>query len=61
MDSVIPSLETEYLAREVPADVLRRALVTPVLGHADLSEKLPWRDYLDLVRWTAAVLDTAER
>jgi pimeloyl-ACP methyl ester carboxylesterase len=61
LDSVIPSLETEHLARDVPAAVLRRALVTPVLGHADLTEKLPWRDYLDLVRWTAAVLDIAER
>jgi pimeloyl-ACP methyl ester carboxylesterase len=61
LDSVIPSLETEYLVREVPAYALRRALVTPVLGHADLSEKLPWRDYLDLVRWTAAVLAVAER
>jgi pimeloyl-ACP methyl ester carboxylesterase len=61
LDSVIPSLETEHLAREVPAAALRRALVTPVLGHADLSEKLPWRDYLDLIRWTAAILEIAER
>jgi pimeloyl-ACP methyl ester carboxylesterase len=59
-DSVIPSLETRYLAREIPAQAMRRVLVTPVLGHADLSEKLPWRAYLDIVRFTAAVLHLSE-
>jgi pimeloyl-ACP methyl ester carboxylesterase len=60
-DSVIPSLETRYLAREVPARALRRVLVTPVLGHADLSQTLPWRDYLALLRFVAEVLRAGER
>lgn len=55
-DSVIPSLETRHLADDVPRAALRRVLVTPVLGHADLSQQLPWRVYLELVQFTAAVL-----
>jgi pimeloyl-ACP methyl ester carboxylesterase len=34
-DPVIPSIETRYLAREVPAHLLRAALITPLLRHAE--------------------------
>jgi pimeloyl-ACP methyl ester carboxylesterase len=38
-DPVVPSIETRYLAREVPPAALRDVLVTDLLRHAELNER----------------------
>jgi pimeloyl-ACP methyl ester carboxylesterase len=58
-DPVIPYVETLWLARELPARARREVLVTPVLGHMDLSDRLPPGEYLRVVRFVAAILDEA--
>lgn len=58
-DSVIPSLETYHLAAEVPPAVLRRVLVTPVLGHADPNQDLPATAYGALVSFISDILRVA--
>ncbi len=59
-DKVIPTSETEWLAREVPAEHLRRALITPVLSHADLSAEAGMRDTWEVVTFMRDVLVEAE-
>jgi pimeloyl-ACP methyl ester carboxylesterase len=55
-DPIVPSLETEWLAKEVPARSLRAALVTPVLRHAESADAPRVRDQLALVRFVAGFL-----
>jgi pimeloyl-ACP methyl ester carboxylesterase len=37
-DPIVPSIETRYLARELPPGVLRDMLITDLLRHAELSQ-----------------------
>ncbi|MCI0355458.1 MAG: hypothetical protein L0099_10540 [Acidobacteria bacterium] len=60
-DKVIPTSETEWLAREVPPEHLRWALITPVLSHADLKAEPGVREYWEVVRFMRDVLVEAER
>jgi dienelactone hydrolase len=55
-DPIVPSLETEWLAKEVPEAALRAALVTPVLRHAEGAKAATARDQLALVRFVAGFL-----
>jgi dienelactone hydrolase len=55
-DSVIPPSETDWLAREIPAGLLRNSLVTPVLTHVDVGSSSPLRDRLALVEFIADML-----
>lgn len=55
-DPIVPSLETDWLAREVPARVLRAALVTPVLRHAEGADAPDASDQIALVRFVAGFL-----
>lgn len=59
-DPIVPSLETAWLAREVPRDALRAALITPVLRHAELSEPPTIGDQLALVSFVASFLGAAD-
>jgi hypothetical protein len=59
-DPIIPAFETRDLAREVPAQALRGALVTPVLRHAEAAGTPDAADAWALVRFVAAVLAEAE-
>jgi pimeloyl-ACP methyl ester carboxylesterase len=59
-DPIVPSLETAWLAREVPAAALRSTLITPVLRHAELSEPPTIGDQIDLVRFVAGFLAEAD-
>ena len=59
-DKVIPTSETEWLAREVPAEYLRRALITPVLSHADVQTNLGLREYWEVLSFMRDVLVEAE-
>jgi pimeloyl-ACP methyl ester carboxylesterase len=58
-DPVIPYVETLWLGRELPARARREVLVTPVLGHMDLSERLPPGEYVRVVRFVAEILEEA--
>lgn len=60
-DPIVPSLETAWLAREVPKEALRAALITPVLRHAEASGPPTLRDQLALVRFVAGFLAQAKR
>ncbi len=55
-DKLIPTSETEWLAREVRKEHLRRALITPVLSHADLRKELGAREYWEVVTFMRDVL-----
>ncbi len=58
-DNVIPATETEWLATDVPAPLLRAELVSPVVQHVELSGDPSLADKLQLVRFVAALMDEA--
>ena len=60
-DTVIPAAETEWIAREVPASVLREALVSPAIVHVELGGEAPISQKWALVHFMAGVLQEAER
>ena len=59
-DPVIPSLETRWLAQEVPQHALRRAVVSPALRHTELSAEPNTADHWQLVDLVAAMLAAAD-
>lgn len=59
-DDVIPPSETMWLAREVPPQYLRKALISPAVGHVDPAET-SFGDKWTLVSFLASVLREAER
>lgn len=56
-DPVIPSIATQWLAREVPSQSLRGALITPVLSHMDLSTRPSLGEHARVIRLVARMLD----
>lgn len=56
-DPIIPSLETRYLAREVPRKWLREAIVTPLLRHAEFPEPPTLRQAWELVRFVRGMYE----
>jgi pimeloyl-ACP methyl ester carboxylesterase len=59
-DPIIPSLETRWLAQEVPKAALGAMLVTPALRHAEAGDPASLQENLELLRFTAKVLAAAE-
>jgi len=59
-DNVIPPAETLWLERDVPAGMLRAALISPVVSHVELGRNPTLRDELNLVHWMSAMLDEAD-
>jgi pimeloyl-ACP methyl ester carboxylesterase len=59
-DPVIPSVETRWLAREVPTRALRRVVITPLLRHAEFPEPPEPRATWELLTFMADVLHAAE-
>lgn len=59
-DPIVPSIETRWLATEVPAQALREALVTPVLRHAELSSPPSNSDNFAIMRFVAGFLAVAD-
>jgi len=55
-DDIIPSTESLWLAKEIPAPYLRSVLITPAFSHVDPEKSASWRDELQLVRFFADVL-----
>jgi pimeloyl-ACP methyl ester carboxylesterase len=58
-DPIVPSSESEWLARELPPDALRRVLLTPALRHAEGSATPAASDTLRLVAFLGAVFREA--
>jgi len=59
-DDIIPSTESLWLEREIPAKYLRTVLITPAFSHVDPEKTPSWRDELRLVRFLADVLRAAQ-
>jgi pimeloyl-ACP methyl ester carboxylesterase len=59
-DPIIPSIETRWLAREVPAAVLRDAVITPLLRHAEFPKPPSLGETWELVRFMKNILQTAQ-
>jgi pimeloyl-ACP methyl ester carboxylesterase len=59
-DDVIPPSETMWLAREIPRHYLRKALISPAVGHVDPTQT-SFGDKWALVSFLAAVLREAEQ
>jgi len=53
-DDIIPSTESLWLQREIPARYLREVLITPAFSHVDPDKKATWREELRLVRFLGA-------
>ena len=60
-DTVIPSSETLWLAKDVPAAELRASLVSAALVHVDMGNKVTWQQQWQLVDFMAQVLDATEK
>jgi dienelactone hydrolase len=57
-DSVIPAVETEWLAHDADPHVVD-ALITPLLTHVDVGKQPPLRERLQLVHFMADMLSEA--
>jgi pimeloyl-ACP methyl ester carboxylesterase len=60
-DTVIPSSETLWLAKDVPPAELRASLVSSALVHVDMGNKVTWQQQWQLVDFMAQVLDATEK
>lgn len=60
-DTIIPSSETLWLAKDVPPAELKSALVSPALVHVDMGDKVTWQQQWQLVDFMAQVLDATEK
>jgi len=54
-DNVVPPTETLWLARDLPPGVLKGMLVTPAIGHVELSGT-GWSDSWRLIQWIRQML-----
>ena len=59
-DTIIPSSETLWLAKDVPQNTLRSALISPALVHVDMGDKVTWQQQWQLVDFMAQVLAATE-
>jgi dienelactone hydrolase len=59
-DTVIPAAETEWIASEVPASMLRRVLVSPAIVHVEIGAETPAMQQWDLVHFMAGILEEVE-
>jgi pimeloyl-ACP methyl ester carboxylesterase len=58
-DPIIPSLETAYLAQEVPPGYLRAKVVTKLLRHAEFPQPFPLLEAYQLARFMQRLLEAA--
>jgi len=60
-DNIIPSVETQWMAKELQPDDLKAMLISPVLSHLDLNGPKPGaRDQWRLVHFFALMIHAAE-
>jgi pimeloyl-ACP methyl ester carboxylesterase len=60
-DTIIPSSETLWLAKDVPPTELKASLVSAALVHVDMGNKVTWQQQWQLVDFMAQVLDATEK
>ena len=60
-DDVIPASETEWLAKEVPAQSLEAALISPAVSHVEMGDKPGVIDQLRVVHFIAQMFEEAEQ
>jgi pimeloyl-ACP methyl ester carboxylesterase len=60
-DTIIPATETLWLAKDVPPNELKAALVSPALVHVDMGDKVTWQQQWQLADFMAQVLDAADK
>lgn len=60
-DTIIPSSETLWLAKDVPQAELKSTLVSPALVHVDMGDKVTWQQQWQLVDFMAQILDATEK
>jgi pimeloyl-ACP methyl ester carboxylesterase len=60
-DTVIPSSETLWLAKDVPQQDLKAMLVSQALVHVDMGTRTKWQEQWQLVDFMAQVLDATEK
>ncbi len=60
-DTIIPSSETLWLAKDVPAAEIKASLISPALVHVDMGDKVTWQQQWQLVDFMAQVLDATEK
>jgi pimeloyl-ACP methyl ester carboxylesterase len=58
-DPIIPSIETRYLAQEIPPPWLRASLITPLLRHAEFPAPPRLCDVAPLVRFIVGIYEAA--
>jgi pimeloyl-ACP methyl ester carboxylesterase len=60
-DAVIPTTETQWLAKDVPPQALKNMLISPALGHVDVDTKVTVSQKWDLVDFVAQIIDREEQ
>jgi pimeloyl-ACP methyl ester carboxylesterase len=60
-DTIIPSSETLWLAKDVPAPELRAQLVSAALVHVDMGNKVTWQQQWQLMDFMAQVLEATDK
>jgi pimeloyl-ACP methyl ester carboxylesterase len=60
-DTIIPSSETLWLAKDVPQAELKSTLLSPALVHVNMEDKITWQQQWQLMDFMAQVLDAAEK
>lgn len=60
-DSVIPSSETLWLARDVPPGLLRQAVVSPAIRHVEVEGEPTYAEQWELLHFMGEILAEANR
>jgi pimeloyl-ACP methyl ester carboxylesterase len=56
-DGVIPTSETEWLAKDVPPQELKSVLISPALGHVNIEDTVTLGQKWDLLHFVAQIID----
>ena len=59
-DNVIPPTELLWLQQDLPANVLRSALISPAISHVDMQGKLTLVDNIRLVHFIAQIFELTD-
>jgi pimeloyl-ACP methyl ester carboxylesterase len=59
-DDVIPSAETEWLAREIPTHLRQEVLISPAISHVEMGDKPDVFDEARVVHFIAQMIEEAE-
>jgi len=60
-DTIIPSSETLWLAKDVPAAELKASLISTALVHVDMGSKVTWQQQWQLMDFMAQILEATDK